>query len=377
MMAAQSVRQPGADPHKEANMKQPLLGIAATVLVVAVSLGFISLFAFPIFANWVAFLTICFIPIQIVTSVTWSCEHPGFAAARSQPAKGILLTLLALVVGAIVAAVHFMTVGGGINPPPPMLAMCIIASVVIMFWLAIMWGGWPFDKLIKNRLGAGFAMLAACYIINYLLFRLLFDYGFMKGAPVYVASLDPHGLFNAWNALVFYVTVTAVMFLSLNFDLWPFTASPALMKQPVLGFVWTIVALAIGGLAFYIGVDVIGMDVVSFMVRVPIPFIFGTIIVLNMMHGSLFGKFAQPLKGVLNALASGVIGVALALLYGALAPMVTGAVKPGPPGYDFEIWLASALLAVTFPFLIFYAEFFKMWPLHKEQSPAKTVPSGS
>jgi hypothetical protein len=358
-------------------VKQPLLGIVATALVIAVSLGFISLFAFPIFATWVAFLTICFIPMEIVTSVTWGCRLPGFAAARSQPAKGILLTLIALVVGAIVAAVHFTTVGGGINPPPPMLAMCIIASVVITFWLAIMWGGWPFDKLIKNPLGAGFAMLAACYIINYLLFRLLFNYGFMKGAPVYVASLDPHGLFNAWSVLVFYVTAIAVMFLSLNFDLWPFTASPALMKQPVLGFVWTIVALAIGGLAFYLGVNVIGMDAVSFMVRVPIPFIFGTIIVLNMMHGSLFGKFAQPLKGLLNALASGVIGVALALLYGALAPMVTGAVTPGPPGYDFEIWLASALLAVTFPFLIFYAEFFKMWPLHKEQSPAKAVSSGS
>lgn len=358
-------------------MKQPLLGIVATALVIAVSLGFISLFAFPIFATWVAFLTICFIPMQIVTSVTWGCKLPGFAAACSQPAKGILLTLMALVVGAIVAAVHFTTVGGGINPPPPMLAMCIITSVVIAFWLAIMWGGWPFDKLIKNPLGAGFAMLAACYIINYLMFRVLFNYGFMKGAPVYVASLDPHGLFNAWSVLVFYVTAIAVMFLSLNFDLWPFTLSPALMKQPVLGFVWTIAALAIGGLAFYVGVYVVGMDVVSFMVRVPIPFIFGTIVVLNMMHGSLFGKFAQPLKGLLNALASAVVGVALALLYGALAPMVTGAVKPGPPGYDFEIWLASALLAVTFPFLILYAEFFKMWPLHKERPAAKAVSSGS
>jgi hypothetical protein len=376
MMAAQSAIARGC-PQQGAKVKQPLLGIVATALVIAVSLGFISLFAFPIFATWVAFLTICFIPMEIVTSVTWGCRLPGFAAARSQPAKGILLTLIALVVGAIVAAVHFTTVGGGINPPPPMLAMCIIASVVITFWLAIMWGGWPFDKLIKNPLGAGFAMLAACYIINYLLFRLLFNYGFMKGAPVYVASLDPYGLFNAWSVLVFYVTAIAVMFLSLNFDLWPFTASPALMKQPVLGLVWTIVALAIGGLAFYLGVNVIGMDAVSFMVRVPIPFIFGTIIVLNMMHGSLFGKFAQPLKGLLNALASAVIGVALALLYGALAPMVTGAVKPGPPGYDFEIWLASALLAVTFPFLIFYAEFFKMWPLHKEQSPAKAASSGS
>jgi hypothetical protein len=120
-----------------------------------------------------------------------------------------------------------------------------------------------------------------------------------------------------------------------------------------------------------------GMDVVSFMVRVPIPFIFGTIIVLNMMHGSLFGRFAQPLKGVLNAIASAAIGVALALVYGALAPFVTGTVKRGPPSYDFEIWLASALLAVTFPFLIFYAEFFKMWPLQRTHKQADAHSPGS
>jgi hypothetical protein len=30
-----------------------------------------------------------------------------------------------------------------------------------------------------------------------------------------------------------------------------------------------------------------------------------------------------------------------------------------------EIWLASALLAVTFRFLIYYDEFFKMWPPHR------------
>jgi hypothetical protein len=347
-------------------MKQPALGITSSVLVMAVSLGFIALFAFPIFATWVTFLAICFIPMQIIISVTWQGNHPASVARLPQPARGIVLTLLAVVVGAIVALVHFSTVGGRVNPPPPMLAMCIICSVIITFWLAIMWGGWPFTTLIKSPLAAGFVMLAACYIINYLLFRLLFDYGFMRGASVYVPALDPHGLFNAWDALVFYVTVIGVMFLSLNFDLWPFTMSPALMRQPILGIVWTTVALLVGGLAFYLGVDVIKMDVVSFMVRVPIPFVFGTIIVLNMMHGSLFGRFGQPWKGLLNATASAVIGTALALLYGRLAPYITGHVKSGPPGYDFEIWLASALLAVTFPFLILYAEFFRMWPLHRE-----------
>ncbi len=346
-------------------IKQPALGVTAAIVVMAIALGFISRFSFPTFAGWVSYFLICCIPMQIIVAVTWGCKQPRFAAARTQPLKGILLLLLVLPVGAVIAAIHYFTVGGQVSPPPPMAAMCLIVSVIITFWGAIMWGGWPFTALIRNPVTAGLALLVACYVVNYLLFRLFFDYSFMQGAPVYVPSLDPHGLFNAWNALVFYITAIAVMFLSLNFDLWPFTQFPGMMKQPWLGLVWTVVALVIGGAAFYLAVNVAGMDAVAFMVRVPIPFIFGTIIVLNMLQGSLFAKLAQPLKGILNAIASAVIGTILALLYSALAPSVTGAVKPGPPGYDFEIWLASALLGVTFPFLIFYAEFFQMWPLQK------------
>src|SRR6185436_15813419 len=107
-------------------------------------------------------------------------------------------------------------------------------------------------------------------------------------------------------------------------------------------------------------------DPVAFMVRVPVPFIFGTIVVLNMLQNSLFARQTQPVKGMLNVLAVIVIGQALSMLYGALAPVVTGDVRPGPPTYDFEIWLASALLSVTFPLLIFYAEFFKFWPLQSQ-----------
>jgi hypothetical protein len=344
------------------NLKQPGVGIAATALIIALSLGFISLFDFPTFTGWVAYYLLCVIPIQIVMAITWGSGHPAFAARAGQPLKGILLTMFALVVGAIVAAVHHATVGGGVSPPAPMLAMCVIVSVPITFWAAIMWGGWPFSILIRNQVAAGLAMLVACYTLNYLLFRIFFDYSFMQGAPVYVPALDPHGLFNAWNALVFYVTVLAAMFLMLNFDLWPLTSSPGVMRQPVLGIVWTFTALILGGLAFTIGVVLLRIDVVAFLVRVPVPFIFGTIIVLNMLQGSLFAKRAQPARGALNLLAVVVIGSVLSLAYTALAPLVTGALKPGPPTYDLEIWLASALLSVTFPFLIFYAEFFKFWP---------------
>ena len=38
---------------------------------------------------------------------------------------------------------------------------------------------------------------------------------------------------------------------------------------------------------------------------------------------------------------------------------------PGAQTDLAEIWLASALLSVTFPFLVFYSEFFNFWPLKK------------
>jgi hypothetical protein len=344
-------------------LKQPIAGIAATALIIAISLGFISRFDFPAFAGWVSYCLLCIIPMQIVMVVVWGCNHPDIAAKRRQPVKGALLTAVTLVPAVVVGLVYFTAVGGGISPPAPMLAQCTIVSVVVTFWGAIMWGGWPFKAVIKNPLAAGLVLLAVCYIVNYLLFRVFFDYGFMQGAPVYVPSLDPHGFFNAWNALVFYITALAVMFLMLHFDLWPLTKSAGLMQQPTLGIVWTIIALVLGAVAFQIGVTVMGVDVVTFLVRVPVPFIFGTIIVLNVLQGSLFATFTQPVKGVLSTITAAVVGSALAQMYAALAPAVTGRLAGGPPNYDFEIWLASALLSVTFPFLIFYAEVFKFWPL--------------
>ncbi|MEQ1883564.1 MAG: hypothetical protein ABL967_00760 [Bryobacteraceae bacterium] len=346
-------------------MKQPLAGIIATILVMAVSLGFISLFDFPLFAGWVAYLLLCIIPIQIVTAVLWRCGVPEFAGNQKQPVKGVLLLGVNAVVAAIVAYLYFQFAGAAIGPPTPMLAMCTIVSVIITFWFCIVWGGWPFTAVIRNPLAAGLVTLAAAYIVNYIIFRFVFDYGFMQGAPVYVPQLDPHGLVPAWNALAFYLTLLASMFLIVNFDLWPLTNFPSVMKQPVLGLVWTICCFVLAAIIYNIGVRGFGMDPMQFMVRVPVPFVFGTIVVQNMMQGSLFAKLKGPMKGVANALAVVVFGQVLAAFYRAMMPVVTAPLPAGGPGYDAEVWLASALLSVTFPFLIFYAEFFQFWPLQK------------
>ena len=345
------------------DLRQPLLGIAASAIVIVISLAFISLFDLPTFAGWVSYGLIAIIPMEIVVGITWGAKLPGFAAAQPQPLRGILLALVTIAAGCVVGPVYFFTVGGGIGPPTPVLMNAAVVSVVVMFWLAVMWGGWPFS-LLKNPIAAGLTMLVGCYVVNFLLFRLFFNFGFM--GPDF-ATIDPGGLFNGGNATVFYVTAVAVMFLNLNFDLWPFTTSPKLMQQPVLGVVWTIVALGIGACAYHTGVNYMGIDPMRFMTTVPIPFIFGTIIVLNMLQGSMFAGMTQPLRGVLNASASALIGTILALAYGNLAEMLSGPVPSGPPTYDYELWLANALLAVTFPFLIFKAEFFGFWPLRKNE----------
>jgi hypothetical protein len=362
--AAKLRKLPMADTTNET--RQPAVGIIATVIIMAISLAFISLFQLSTFTGWVAYCIECLIPMQIVIGITWATKHPQFAAGKTQPAKGLWLLAITLIAGLITGVLFFYTVNGGVNPPTPFLMQFTVILVLSTFAGAIIWGGWPFMNMIKSPVLAGMAMLAACYLANYIIYRVFFNYSFLQGAPVYVASLDPHGMFNAWNAVVYYVTVIAIMFLMLSFDLWPLTKFPAIMKQPVLGLVWSAICLVVGYIVFYIGVKSMGMDVVSFMVKVPVALIFGTIIVLNMLQGSLFGKLTQPLKGMLNIVAVIVVGSFLAQIYAALSGRVTGVLKPGPPTYDYELWLASALLGVTFPLLIFHAEFFKLWPLRRK-----------
>lgn len=353
------------------NGKQPNTGIVVTVIVIALSLGFVSLFSFPMFAGWVAYYLLCTIPMQIIVAVNWGSKLPEFALRQTQPMRGVLLVMVTVIAGIVVSTEYARIAGGNVLPPTPMLMQCTIVSVVVTFWMSIMWGGWPFNKLFKNPVTAGIVQLIACYAVNYGLFRVFYNYDFMKDAPVYVASLDPHGMYNAWSALTFYVTALSIMFLMLHFDLWPLTKLtkkwPWVMKQPVLGIVWTAIVLILAAALYCTGVNVMGMDVVTFLVSVPIPFIFGTIVVQNMLQGSLYKKRKQPEKGILYAATAGLVGTGLAWMYQSLAGIVTGTLHSGPPTYDFEIWLASALLSVTFPFLIFAAAFFDFWPIKRNE----------
>jgi hypothetical protein len=349
-------------------VKQPALGLVATGIVIAMAVAYISLFSAGTFLGWVSFFMLGLIPMQVVAVVLWGA-NPNFVSGMSQPMKGLVLVLLTVVVSFVATAIAFVVVGEGVSPPGPIPSHFAVVVVPTTFWLAIMMGGWPMTSRIKNPISAGFVVVVVAYLLTFLEFRLLFNYDFMKGAPVYLASA-PHGMFNAVLALVFHVTALAVMFLVLCFDLWPLTASPAIMKQPTLGLVWSLITLGGAALAMWIGIGLFGMDPMAFLTGVTAPFIFGTIIMLNMLQNSLFSTMTQPVKGMANGIGAAVVGVVLAHFYVALVPIVSGRLASGPPGYDLEVWLANALLSVTFPFLIYYAAFFGYWPLTKPATSA-------
>lgn len=351
-----------------ARLRQPLLGVVATTAVILAALVFISFFSWPTFGGWVSFALMCAIPVSIVIGVFWRGAVPASIAARPQPVRGLLFLVLTAAVAAVIAVVHLATIGGGVTPPVPMVIQAIITSVVATFFLAIVWGGWPWS-LVRNRLVGGFGLLVTAYVVNAILFYVLFDYGFAKGAPFYQPSLDPGGLFNAWDMTVLAVTALAVMFLFLHFDLWPLTRFGAVMRQPVLGIVWTLASVVIGGALFWVGTRGLGMDAPVFLVRVPIPFIFGSVILLNMLQGSLFGSLRGPVKGLASAAAAALVGSVLALAYAAVMPLVTGDLPSGAPGFDAELWLANALLAVTFPAMAWAGDFFGLWPLVRDTAP--------
>src|SRR5262245_11009291 len=95
-------------------LKQPWTGVAATALIIVIALAFISLFPIPLFTGWVSYFLLCVIPMQIIVAVVWHSD-PAFTAGQRQPVKGLMLILSTLVVGVLVLAATFMTIGGGIS----------------------------------------------------------------------------------------------------------------------------------------------------------------------------------------------------------------------------------------------------------------------
>src|SRR6185436_5171767 len=97
--------------------------------------------------------------------------NPSFVAKLSQPAKGLVLLIVTLVAGAIIDPIALRVVGEGMSPPGPIPSHFAVIVVPITFWLAIVWGGWPFNLLGKGTTAAGLTLLVGAYVLTWVIFR--------------------------------------------------------------------------------------------------------------------------------------------------------------------------------------------------------------
>lgn len=342
-------------------LKQPWLGIAATAVALAVGLLATVGWSFDTLTGVLADVMMCTIPFTVVVASFWHGREPRPLAALPQPWRGLSLLGLAAVVSGVVYLIESATIGGG-RGATPFLAFGIILSVVVTFWLVVVFGGWPFS-LLRNEVVAGVLVLVAVYVLAGLFVQLL-DFGFLADQSFY-PGMDPAGPVPAWDGLVGGVTCLATVFLFLHLDLWPLSRFPRLLRQPVLGVVWTPLILLVGVGAYLLGTRVLGLTPDAFLVAVPVPFMFGTVVLLTMLKGSVTARLHGAARGIVSSLLAFALGTALARLFLLLMPVLTPDVpQAGAAGQlNVHLWLASALLGVTFPLMAMYHDFFQLWPL--------------
>ena len=343
-------------------MKQPLLGLVTLFLVIIISLGTISVFEEATFSTLVAFLFMCCVPVQIVFALVWHCSLPNAVSAMTQPLKGLSLTALTAVTGMVIAMLTYYLVGKG-HGVTPILLMYIILSVVVTFWYAVLWQCWPVTLFSKNPLVIGSSVPLVAYFGAYIIFEIFFNFSFLQGSPVYFPDADPGGLFMAWTPMSFLVTTVAMILTLVLFDFWPVAgiSNPCLKVAPA-----SIIVITLAGIIYYLAISVVGMDRIRYMALVPVSYIFGIFLPLNLLQGTLFPQMKQPVKGLMLAIFCAVAALILQKLYLLLGPAVSGPLVAGPAGnYQEELWLSSALLGLTFPVLIVMTDFFDFWPMKK------------
>jgi len=345
---------------------QPRLGLAALVAVLVLSFAVMAACPPGVFNTWVAFLVMAMIPSQIICALVWRCEHPAALARLPQPLKALAYLALCAGLGGVAALASYYLVGGATSPPGPPLIMFVILSIVVTFWFAIVWGAWPLSALPISPVASGVLGVAFCYLVAYGLFHLLFDFSFMKGAPVYSEATDPHGAFMAWRPLAFGVTTVAVIAFLVLCEFRPVSLIGARPGSPTFGLAASAYVLLVASTVFYLGVQIAGMDLVQYLVGIPVPFIFGFFIVASLLEKCPAARMHQPLSGLVLALIAAAAGLAMHEIYLRAAPILTGRTLPsGPPAYVLELWLATAMLAVTFPLIVVAADFLGFWPLRR------------
>ena len=353
-----------SNDHVSAPPRHVSIGIVSLILIIIAAFAFSARFTPDVFITWVSLIWMSAVPAQIISALFLNFEHPRIFATLAQPFKGLVFFVGTAFVALLITAVIITFAGTNLMLPPPMLIMYAILSIAVTFWWLIIWGGWPFSADSTHPVLSAAALLVGIYALTLAIFCVFFDFGFLKGAPVYVSALDPQGLLSAWTPLVFAVTSVAVLLLFVQLDFWPVTILSGGARQAIFGLWAFAIIVPIAAIIQYVVTMALDIDGIAFLLHGPIAYIFGFLIVGQLMQNKSFVQKVQPMRGVLLAATGFASGSITVLAYRIAAPWLSGApLAAGGPAYALELWTATALLAVTFPLITAFAGGAAFWPL--------------
>lgn len=353
-------------------------GLIGIIVVFAIAALCILPFEEHFFIGWVGIAFMCATPTQMILGLLWHNQLPTSVGQLPQPYKGLAFTAMTIIAGAFFTVTLSTVVGQGYGDTP-MFIQYIILTVVVTLWLLPIWQCWPVTLLSKNPQVFGVLTLFATYAVAYVVWLVFFDYSALAHIPTpngeivhpkYHADIDPKGFFDSWVAMTFAVTTAGVIVVHSLFDFWPIKKLSAGKPQPIFGLVGSLYVLILAFIVRWFFVDIIEMEQVSYMIQVPVCMIFGSFLVNNMMQFSLFNNLKQPLRGLALLACAAIAAVVMFRLYVFVSTWFVGhELLSGPSaGWALELWVATAVLGVTFPIIFVVSGFFDFWPLKK---PAK------
>jgi hypothetical protein len=374
------------NPSARWTVTQPWRGLFAFVVTVAFVWAVTAIFDMKSYLGFYTILIMSFVPMILMIGLGWRGQYPP-TNGIPQPFRGLLLTAFVVLWGTYVAYIitNFMYRGAS----HPVVALYTISTVIMMFFLIVAFGMWPFQKLSVGA--SGFLSLILGYVLAWFLTRLFnfsllsFPAGvnpspvnpvpfYAQGGPLApLAAYAPTGPF-AWEAgITFWFWMVVWLFVFINLMMWPINKSPTLMKQPLMGVVITVLCFVLTLISYAIGVWTIKIEPLHFMLY-GILWLFGVLMIMTIFQMWPGRNLKQPAWGFVNILLGILVGIIGYYMYKAFAMWHFGEAMK----YPNDIFtLANMMLGMTFPAWAIYTDVWDHWPMPPTPPPPGPPEGGS
>lgn len=343
-------------------MKKISVSVFLAIYIIFLSLLAIVCMDHDFFNNWAGFLSISGIPALIIIANIWEGKVPFLSDQKSRGLHILVLGGILFIAGYAVSLYAIFMFGNSVTPPTVVAMMFVIFTVVMTIWVLLVFQGWPFTQYIMHRVILAFSLLFLIYLLSTVLYSVLFNFSGFGGLSADIYDRLPTGIFEPWFIIVTMITTLAVIFALTLYEQMPLKIFTDKVSQPLSGIFTLAVTLIISWAIMQIVIR-LQIDLVNFMVRGPISFLFGLFIVQDTTGNTLFlhrQKFARG--GILTVICL-VLGISLYQAFEMFQGWWTVGLIAGSPMYQKELWLANAMLSVTFPMIIVIMNFFKGWPI--------------